>query len=455
MSETKISRGLKLFLLYGNIVLSILLILGILTCLEIIGFNHNHAVDFTPEKKYTLSDQAKKVLDSLEDTVSLKTFYRTEEKEGYYVFYEKLAAYSSKIDYQLIDLDRNPGQARMYKANISGYTVVEYKGKTHIINPPTEETVINSILRISSENPKNFYILKGHGKGKDFYKLKDTLTIENWQLKEIDITELKVDAGDHNSVLMVADPEMDLSQTEIGILEKYLNSGGKAVILLEPFVKLPNLTAFLENVGLLLPEGIIIDYKNTLFGGDYLAPLISNYAKAPVTSQVPMSSFFQTARPVEIKRVTNRNGPYVMTIASSEKQSWMKMNREDIMKGDIDFIEGVDKPGPISVAAMVTMPKKADSPDSKTWELICFGDSDFITDNFIEIMGNQDLFLNAVEWLARDYELVSIRQKRYRYPYHFLEHWEGRILFSVPVIVLPLMFLLTAIILFIFRRIRG
>jgi ABC-type uncharacterized transport system involved in gliding motility auxiliary subunit len=70
-------------------------------------------------------------------------------------------------------------------------------------------------------------------------------------------------------------------------------------------------------------------------------------------------------------------------------------------------------------------------------------------------MGNQDLFLNAVEWLARDYTLISIREKQFIYPYQFLSSRQGSILFQVSVILLPLIFLITCVAIFFYRRIRG
>ena len=455
MTKDNIAGKIRFVLVLARILTPFLLSFGIFVCLEIISFNHNTAFDLTPEKKYTLSDQAKQVLDSLVDTVQLKTFYAPGERKAYEIFYEKLAAYSGKIDYELIDLDRNPGKARMLNASSPGHTIVEYKGKTRIINPPTEETVVNALLRLSGDHQKFFYILKGHGATDDFSVLKDILGHENWQVREVYLSDMADTPHEHNAVLMLAGLENDLSTNETQALKRYLDSGGKAVVLLEPFAKISNLKSFLENMGLVLPEEIIIDQKNKLFGGDYLAPLIPYYAKAPVTSQVSMSSIFSTARPVGIKRAGNPKGPSIVAIASSESHSWAKSNREDVMKGRIEFVEGADRPGPIPVAAMVTMPQGGGKQASKGWELICFGDSDFIKDSFFEIMGNQDFFLNSVEWLARDYDLISIRQKRFRYPYQFLSDRQGNILFHVLVIFLPSLFLLTGITIFFYRRANG
>jgi ABC-type uncharacterized transport system involved in gliding motility auxiliary subunit len=308
---------------------------------------------------------------------------------------------------------------------------------------------------LSGTHQKSFYIVKGYGKINEFAKLKETLKHENWYIEEIYLDDLAEISRKGNAVLMIDGPENDLSEKEIGGLEQYLNSGGKVIILLEPFTKINNLKAFLEKCGIELPEEIIIDQKNKLYGGDYLAPLIPYYAKVPVTDQMSMSSLFSTVRPVDMKKGGSSNGASVMALASSSENSWTKKSREDVLKGRIDYLDGIDRPGPVPVAALSTMLIPDKRGISKSSEIICFGDGDFIKDSFIEIMGNQDLFLNAVEWLARDYTLISIREKQFIYPYQFLSSRQGSILFQVSVILLPLIFLITCVAIFFYRRIRG
>ena len=53
------------------------------------------------------------------------------------------------------------------------------------------------------------------------------------------------------------------------------------------------------------------------------------------------------------------------------------------------------------------------------------GDSDFASNRFYSAYSNSDLFLNSVNWLAKDYSLISIRPKPYAFrelvvlPYEF------------------------------------
>jgi ABC-type uncharacterized transport system involved in gliding motility auxiliary subunit len=76
-----------------------------------------------------------------------------------------------------------------------------------------------------------------------------------------------------------------------------------------------------------------------------------------------------------------------------------------------------DKNGPVSVAVAVNTPAPPDDAkpdDPKTppqTRIVVFGDSDFASDAFGNQLGNADLFLNAINWLTAQENLISIRPK--------------------------------------------
>ena len=88
-------------------------------------------------------------------------------------------------------------------------------------------------------------------------------------------------------------------------------------------------------------------------------------------------------------------------------------------------------------------------------ELICIGDSDFVSDSYYNIFANKDLFLNCLEWLAEDRDLISIRPKKIEFPFHFLSAAQGRMLFWVSIVLLPAVFLFISVALFSYKRVRG
>jgi ABC-type uncharacterized transport system involved in gliding motility auxiliary subunit len=91
--------------------------------------------------------------------------------------------------------------------------------------------------------------------------------------------------------------------------------------------------------------------------------------------------------------------------------------------------EAGDKAGPVSIAAAVSAtapdaatpaePEKEEASEaSKTDEapkpetrLAVIGDSDFAANFALGIQGNRDLFMNAINWLAQQENLIAIRPR--------------------------------------------
>ena len=81
-----------------------------------------------------------------------------------------------------------------------------------------------------------------------------------------------------------------------------------------------------------------------------------------------------------------------------------------------------DKQGPVTLGAAVSAPASAPpapaaggnaSPDAPKPEtrIVALGDTDFAANNAVGIQGNQDFFLNSVNWLAQQENLIAIRPR--------------------------------------------
>ena len=451
MKENKPSVFLRQTSAFANFVITCLLALGIAILLEIISYNHNLFMDLTPGKIHSFSEQTQKILRALDKDVEFISFYRMGDREELESFYKRLGNYSKRLKYRLIDLDRNPGKAKLYGIT-HAQTVIKCNGNTRIIGFATEERVINAVLKLTQGITKTVYFTEGHDEKEGYSDLKTGLQNENWRMGKINLLENK-DLPINETVLVITGPEKDFLKAEISVLEQYLHDGGKVVLLVEPFVALPNLKAFLDRYRVALGDGIIIDQQGTLSGGDYLTPLISDKFSCPVTKGLkPSSSFlFPTLRSVEVMP-GGADGMVALPLARTSPNSWTKSDMEAVKNGDVDFEEGIDTPGPLEVAVWVRVLNQGKESEG---ELICIGDSDFLTDSFYDSHANKDLFLNCLEWLAEDRDLISIRPKKIEFPFHFLSASQGRMLWWVSLAWLPATFLVISIILFSFRRVHG
>ena len=76
--------------------------------------------------------------------------------------------------------------------------------------------------------------------------------------------------------------------------------------------------------------------------------------------------------------------------------------------------------GPVSLGAAVSCRRReapdaaGDKPDaaaSPETRIVAIGDSDFASNGWLGIPGNRDLFMNSVNWLAQQENMISIRPR--------------------------------------------
>ena len=94
------------------------------------------------------------------------------------------------------------------------------------------------------------------------------------------------------------------------------------------------------------------------------------------------------------------------------------------MDGGVQRRQG-RRPGPISLGAAVSAPATdaptpaaeagrppaAEEPRKPESRVVVIGDSDFATNSVLGIQGNRDFFLNTVNWLAQQENLIAIRPR--------------------------------------------
>jgi succinate dehydrogenase/fumarate reductase flavoprotein subunit len=116
------------------------------------------------------------------------------------------------------------------------------------------------------------------------------------------------------------------------------------------------------------------------------------------------------------------NNRYAQSFVQTSARSWAETDIAGLLaKGQVKFEEAKgDKRGPVSIAAAVSAPataaqgaagkekKEEQKPETR---VAVFGDSDFAANFALGIQGNGDLFMNTVNWLSQQENLIAIRPK--------------------------------------------
>jgi len=224
--------------------------------------------------------------------------------------------------------------------------------------------------------------------------------------------------------------------------------------MFEPFSGAPRLEEFLNDRGMALGHDIIIDHASKVMGDDGLAPLIPLFAKGPITAKLSAATVFPSVCSILISPAQDKAGE-AQYLAMSAKTSWATRRKADLMKGGIQFQEGMDAKGPLPVAGMVRLKTGQDTKDATGSRLVLFGDSDFLSNSFLDLLANKDLFLNTVNWLVKDDALLSVRKSGYKYPHHHMTTKQATWVFLISVVFVPLAVMLAGVLSLGYRKWRG
>lgn len=444
---------------YGaNTAFMIVVFFLILVLISFMSSRYKVRWDLTATKRYTLSDQSRNIVKALKKDVSAVAFYRSDERtrqamEDLLLEFSQL---SPRFTYQFIDPDKQPGAAAKYGVTAYRTTLMKSGNNQHEVGFESEERLVNAILKVTRDEVKTVYFLKGHGENDiadmqntGYKAIKEAIEKENYQVKELTLpgaTEVPSDCA----LLIVSGPKKDLLPDELGNLTSYANRGGSLLFMVDP-APIDKTAEFLNGYGFRLGNDIVIDKMSQVFGANYLVPVVTQFEKEhPITGEFNVMTFFPLARSIEIDREPSR-GAYML--AFTGEASWGETDKKALEEGKAEYNEGTEKKGPLSVAAVATKDVSGASERKVFAKVVVVGDSDFVNNTHVNLAGNKDFFLNTVNWLTEEAELISVRKKDASMTPVILTSTQGRFIFWIPVVVIPSFVLVVGIAVLSRRRI--
>jgi ABC-type uncharacterized transport system involved in gliding motility auxiliary subunit len=442
------------FLLLG---LEIIFLLVIVVSLEALATRANWRFDLTPEQKFSLSPLTTQVLGSLEDRVQVTVFYRRGDREKHDELLNLMAENSPYFSYQLFDLDRAPGLAQRYGVTAYGAAIVETAGNRVSLPVADEERLLNALLRVSQKE-KTIYFLVGHGENDPidaeertgYGVLRQVLETENYRVRPLPLRQARVIPPDADLVI-VSGPKDDLAPAELEAFSAYLDAGGNALFLLDPYT-VPGVSRYLNQFGFLLADDLVVDDQSQVAGGEPLMPMISNFSREVFPRDPRGEPILPVVRPVWVQ-----DGK-AQAFAFSSESSWALKNRDRLERGELRFKADEDTRGPLPVAAVAAVGK------DPTGKLVVIGNSGFVNNFYARVPGNVDFFMNTVGWVLDRPELLSIGRsptvpdsKRVATPQQglYLSAAQSRMFFWLMVIIEPALVLLLGIAVVAWRRRSG
>jgi len=203
------------------------------------------------------------------------------------------------------------------------------------------------------------------------------------------------------AMLIIASPQVDVSQVEANKILNYVNSGGNLLWLLDDN-DFKGLDKLAEYLGLQVSKESVIDPSSFRSGGDESITFGVKYGEHPITRNFMLRPLFDSAHEV-LAKGTYENGWEVSELIDVAASGWLSSEGKS-QKDKLNFIEGKDKAGPINIA--VALKRKY---EEKGQRVVVVGNASFLSNTFITSAGNLDLGINIINWLAGDDQLITIQ----------------------------------------------
>lgn len=463
-------------LLTTNALVSAALIAALLVALNYLAIQHHARWDLTKTREHSLSPQTIKVLRSLPGPIEAVAFPGGDSAGRYRETLASYQYYSKNFLYRIVDPARNPAETERFKQKYnltSEGQIVLIRGKaSYTIDSNAEEQLTNGILHVLETTKKTVYVLQGEGEIPldDFTRrgmgtAKQTLTGKGFDVKALFLVQTGRVPEDAAAVI-VPSPSRDLVPPVRDALERYYQGGGKLLVMVDPQTP-PEVRSW---VGAAFhvdaPGGVVIDLTSRLLGGDYAVPIVTQYPYNDITQNFTLATAFPVSTPLvpQAKPV----GVTITPVVKSSDNSYVKVNLES---KNIRFEPGVDVKGPVILAVEVTPapggtggapapgtppggataaappspaapnPPGSAKPAGPKGTAVIFGNSGFVQNTYIGLIGNRDLFTSAVAWLTQSGNLVSIAPRTSPFEPFIVSGMQGRWLFLTSVIGVPLVLL--------------
>ncbi|HLK10352.1 MAG TPA: GldG family protein [Candidatus Binatia bacterium] len=400
-----------------RIALAVPALLGIFVLGELLLDRRPVRLDLTPDARHTLSDQARRVLDALPADVRVIAFLRTEDPRNLRIedLLRQVTARTPRVHVEVVDVNRSPALARQYGVDSYGALVVESDGRRRVFSSPSEEVFLAALLQVTRQQRKTIGWLVGHGEGDPagtdrhhgYSTARRLLEQEYYDVRPVSLIGDEVPP--ETAVLVIAGPKRDPLPEELAALDRYLQRPGQALVLLDA-ARTPELARFLRRYWVDPGDDVVVDPAQRLYGGEYLTIQIPiERGDHPILEPLAAPPLFSLTRSVAV--LPGEPGAMMgLAFLRSSAESWATRDPEAMRTGMARFVPGRDRRGPISVgvevAFRVVTPPGAPPAQGR---MVVYGNAEFADNFFIELLGNKDLFVNSVDWLAREPQAISHR----------------------------------------------
>jgi len=432
---------------YGiNTAVMIIVFIAIMVITNYLGATGHKRFDVTASGKFTLAPQTVNLITGLNSTVEIIGFFPDspeymDSREKALNLLEEYRYYNKLLSYRIVDPEVNPAMARQYRVKYNGTIVFVRGDKNKSVTAASEQDFTNALLEVNGIKAKKIYFLSGHSErdlnnksSVGYSSAKTGLIRDLYRVASLNLAKTQKIPLDC-AVMVIAGASKAFPPDEFKAIREYLLENGKLLILADPNPP-AQIAALTSEWGLTILPGRIRD-KKSFAPPDTSSPAVfrGNYPPLVITDGLDTTYFPGTA-PVDLTAGLKR----VLAAAKKDDDTpdWplsaAQLENLTILPvllttkaGTLEKVNGKDKKGTnegsvpgahLAMGAMIVASKplvvdeQVQDDTEKLTRIVVIGDSDFASNVHIQNGGNGDIFLNAINWLAEEEHLISIRPKQ-------------------------------------------
>lgn len=411
-------------------------------------------VDTTANKQFLLEEQVVNTLENLKEPVKITAFFPTDtaaDAAAWRDTEDMLSEFRRRsgefeVDYELVDPELNPNVATGF--GVTSFPALAVEGqesrRTEVVygdDPAdgpdvfTEQEVVTALLVINQIVQKEIVFVTGHSERNaiDVEEITSyglaarALNRENYTVLVETLQELGTrlaisETANLPAVIVFAGPTQELLGVDQQALLNYARSGGSILFLFEPDETPDSFKQFLSRYAVSIGDGEAADIASFVAPNPTFVQVKKSNSQLPphpITEgfevlYMPGTSHFGWAIDPLSVPLAAENTPLVSQriLASTTISSWSETDPETL-----EFNIEEEVAGPLPIAVVVEARGElsggvySDGENLVTSNMVLIGDTDFASNNYFASANNADLFVNAVNYLAKDVELISIRAK--------------------------------------------
>ena len=391
--------------------LFLLLFLAVVGLLAWASTQYAYQADWTYGNRNSLSSASVKLLAELKQPLTVTAYagQASAFREPLQHFFKNYQKLKPDLTLNFVDPDRDPESARRAGITADGQVVISYGDRSERLTRVNEAEVGNAIQRLLRSSERYVVFLKGDGErdplGQHNFDLGNfgkQLTAKGFKLETLSLAA-NPSIPENTSVLVIAGPQAQVLPGMVKLVRDYVKRGGNLLWLGDPG-PLYGLQPLAADLGVRFGAGTLVDPNTQLLGiNDPTITLVSEYPPTSALTQgLDSLTLFPTATTVTVDKSSSwKEDDFLMSLP----RSWLETGK---LQGAVSYDpKQGDLPGPLALGVALTR----ESRPGHEQRVVITGDGDFLSNAYLANSANLDLGLDILNWVAHDDSLIDVNPR--------------------------------------------